>query len=399
MKKHLFYLGTALLFLSSCSKDSENASIPQVGTNKMLATNDNSDYNRYIIKFEEDALKLPDNRKNLSKDQLRLSLADFFNDINLNPANVVHWYKNVYPGIATPLTQTQLSAVLEHPLVSLVSADEKITLDSFIEESPRINEKAQNTPWGINRVGSADATGKTAWVLDTGVDLDHPDLNVDLLRSQSFASGDGTLLSNGGDDNHGHGTHVAGTIAAKDNNIGVVGVAANATVVSVKVLGGNGSGLITDVIAGIDYVAGLSLPGDVANMSLSGGANSLVDLAVQSASLSGTWYVMAAGNDRRDANHNSPARANGPFLVTVSAFRSGDILAGFSNYGNPPIEYAAPGQSVYSTYRNGGYRTLSGTSMAAPHVAGLYLHHNGAPNTDGVISGDRDNTPDPIAIL
>lgn len=398
MKKKLLFIAAISILGIQCSKSDKTDTADD--SSKLISANDQSTKDRYIIKFRDDLLNksLISLDENL-KDKLSTVISPFVENTGIDPSNIVHYYTNVYPGIAVSLTDEQLSKVLNHNLVDLVSLDEKITLGDFEEQNLKSNLKGQNTPWGISRVGSADGTGKTAWIIDTGVDLDHPDLKVDALRSQSFATGDGTFLSNGGDDNHGHGTHVAGTVAAIDNNVGVKGVAAGATVVAIKVLGGNGTGLLSDVIAGVDYTAGLSLPGDVANMSLSSGANSLMDLAVQSASLGGTWYVMAAGNDRRDANLNSPARANGPFLVTVSAFRSGDTWASFSNYGNPPVDYAAPGQSVYSTYRNGSYRTLSGTSMAAPHVAGLYLISNGAPNSYSTVLNDPDGTPDPIAEL
>ncbi len=391
------------MLLAQCTK--ENVSPTPSGSTdenpKWVAASEDSNTDRYIIKFNENKLSklLPsglvqDADRELVKTALNTALAS----LGLEASQVVHHYTHVYPGVAMPLSATALDRVLASDLVDLVSPDGIVRVDIQENSTPRTQLKSQSTPWGIQRVGTADGSGKTAWVLDTGVDLDHPDLKVDPVRSQSFATGDGTFLSNGGDDNQGHGTHVAGTIAALDNNTGVIGVAAGATVVSVKVLGGNGTGLVTDVIAGVDYVAGLSLPGDVANMSLSGGANSLMDLAVQSASAAGTWYVLAAGNDRRDANLNSPARANGPFLVTVSAFRSGDRWAGFSNFGNPPVDFAGPGQGITSTYRNGGYRTLSGTSMAAPHLAGLYLISNGTPNTDGTVSNDPDGNPDPIAV-
>lgn len=123
----------------------------------------------------------------------------------------------------------------------------------------------QTTPWGIARVnGGVDGTGLTAWVIDSGIDLDHEDLNVDTARAANFVSSG----KNTPNDGNGHGTHVAGTIAAIDNGVGVVGVAAGATVVPVRVLDNRGSGSFSGVIAGIDYVAANGAPGDVANMSL-----------------------------------------------------------------------------------------------------------------------------------
>ncbi|RMD90408.1 MAG: S8 family peptidase, partial [Alphaproteobacteria bacterium] len=170
----------------------------------------------------------------------------------------------------------------------------------------------QTTPWGIARVGGpANGVGRTAWVIDTGIDLDHPDLNVDVARSVNFAAG-----KNSPDDQNGHGTHVAGTIGAIDNSVGVVGVAAGATLVAVRVLDRNGSGTFADVIAGVDYVAANGAPGDAANMSLGGGFNQTLNDAVIAASNKGIFFALAAGNESTDASTKSPASAEGPNIYT-----------------------------------------------------------------------------------
>ncbi len=251
---------------------------------------------------------------------------------------------------------------------------------------------AQQTPWGITRVGGAvNGASGTAWVLDTGVDLDHEDLNVDAGRSWSaFTKGKDSTP----DDGQGHGTHVAGTIAAIDNGVGVVGVAAGATVVAVKVLDSRGSGSNSGVIAGVNYVAANASSNDVANMSLGGGVSTALDNAVVAAS-SACPFSLAAGNESQHANNSSPARANGNNIYTVSSMTSSDSWSSFSNYGNPPVDYVAPGSSILSTYKSGGYATLSGTSMAAPHVAGILLLGN--VSSDGNVSGDPDGDADPIA--
>jgi subtilisin family serine protease len=250
---------------------------------------------------------------------------------------------------------------------------------------------AQVTPWGIARLGGpADGTGLTAWVIDTGIDMDHGDLNVDAARSANFV----TRGKDSPNDGNGHGTHVAGTIAAIDNTCDVVGVAAGATVVAVRVLGNNGSGSYAGVIAGVDYVAANADPGDVANMSLGGPRSQALNDAVQGAASAGVFFALAAGNSAADADGYSPASAEGPNIHTVSAIDSGDLFAGFSNFGNPPVDCAAPGVNVLSTSRGGGTTTYSGTSMAAPHVAGLLLF--GEPGSDGTAVGDPDGSPDPI---
>lgn len=171
-------------------------------------------------------------------------------------------------------------------------------------------------------------------------------------------------------------------------------MAAGATIVAVKVLSNSGSGSTSGVIEGVDYVA--QNPGlcDVANMSLGGGISTALDQAVVSAS-QGTPFSLAAGNESDDADNHSPARANGPNVYTISAIDANDDFASFSNYGNPPVDYAAPGVAVKSTFKNGGYTTYNGTSMAAPHVAGILLLGN--VGTDGTANGDPDGNPDPIA--
>jgi subtilisin family serine protease len=250
-------------------------------------------------------------------------------------------------------------------------------------------QSTQETPWGIARVnGGGAGTFATAWVIDSGIDLDHPDLRVDVQRSKSF------IRDTSPNDANGHGTHVAGTIAALDNTIGVIGVAPGAPVVAVRVLDRRGSGTTSGVIAGVDYVAQYGAPGDVANMSLGGGASTTLDNAVINAAAKGIRFALAAGNDSANANNYSPARANGTNVFTVSAFAVGDKWASYSNYGNPPIDYAEPGSAIKSTWKDGGYNTISGTSMATPHLAGLLLA--GAVRTDSAVIGDPDGNPDPI---
>ncbi|NNK86653.1 MAG: S8 family serine peptidase, partial [Flavobacteriaceae bacterium] len=237
-----------------------------------------------------------------------------------------------------------------------------------------------------------DGTGKIAYIIDSGIDASHPDLNVDVSKGfNAFSSGpDGDLTSDGS----GHGTHVAGTVAAIDNEIGVIGVAAGATVVPVKVLNKRGSGSYSGVIAGVDYVSTRS-DCDAANMSLGGGFSQAVNDAVVNAS-STCPFALAAGNSSSDASNSSPASANGNNIYTVSSMAQGDVWSSFSNYGNPPVDYCAPGSGVYSTYKGDGYATLSGTSMASPHVCGILLLGN--ITSDGTVSGDPDGNPDPIAV-
>lgn len=253
----------------------------------------------------------------------------------------------------------------------------------------------QVVPKGIARVGGPmDATGLTAWIIDTGIDLDHPDLNVDVARSKNFVS----RGKNSPNDGNGHGSHVAGTLGAIDNDIGVVGVAANASLVAIRVLDNAGSGSFADVIAGVDHVGANGAPGDVANMSLGGGFSQAVNDAVIAASSGGIFFSIAAGNSSADSANFSPASAEGAFIYTVSAMDMNDALASFSNFGNPPVDCAAPGVGVLSTWNDGGTNTISGTSMAAPHVGGILLANGGVANFDGFVTGDPDGMPDPICV-
>ncbi len=257
---------------------------------------------------------------------------------------------------------------------------------------PGSSEPPQIVPYGILRVGGPiGGSGRHAWVIDTGIDLDHPDLVV--------GAGANFVLrgKNSPDDGNGHGTHVAGTIAAVDNTVDVVGVAAGAAVHPVRVLDNSGFGTIDGVVAGVDYVAANADParGDAVNMSLgaAGHFQSLHDAIVNTANL-GIRFAVAAGNDASNAGGFEPAHIDHPNVYTVSAIDNADVFAYFSNYGNPPIDFAAPGVSIVSTAKGGGVTTMSGTSMATPHVCGLLLL--GIPRTSGNALQDPDGTPDPI---
>lgn len=312
-----------------------------------------------------------------------------------------HTYTAALKGFAASLSPEAANALRQDDRVNYIEPDRVVTLPPFtIKGKPCWVTNTcgggglQTTPWGITRIGGATPSTGTAWVLDTGVDLDHPDLNVDAARSTTvFTKGKD---SKDADDGHGHGTHVAGTIAALDNDRDVIGVAAGATIVAVKVLNSQGSGSYSGVIEGIDYVAANASSGDVANMSLGGPVSQAVDDAVKNAAATGLLFALAAGNESDDARNYSPARAGEgeANIYTVSAIDQNDCLASFSNYG-PAVDVAAPGVGVLSTYKDGGTATLSGTSMASPHVAGLLLIGLGA---DGNVScGDGDGIAEPIA--
>jgi aqualysin 1 len=280
------------------------------------------------------------------------------------------------------------AAVIPNERVAALRADANV---AYVEADGEATIAAQTVPWGIDKIdadvsstqagdGSGTVGGVNVYVIDTGVDRNHPDLTAGTFVN--FAKG-----GKNSTDCNGHGTHVAGTAAAKDDTQGVVGVAPGAVVHAVRVLNCNGSGQWSWIISGINWVTANHGPNAVANMSLGGGALQSVDDAVRNSVTRGVLYAVSAGNSGANACNYSPARAgagtnNG--IVTVAATDSADREASWSNYG-PCVDIWAPGVSVLSTYTGGGYDTLSGTSMAAPHVAGgaaLYRSSHAAAPAD-----------------
>ncbi len=280
-----------------------------------------------------------------------------------------HVYTAAVRGFAARLTAHQIIDVENDPAVAYVEPDGTMTI------------VAQTLPWGIDRIdadlsatsagdGGGGVMNVRAYIIDTGIDSGHKDLNA--VGHVNFAGGPNK-------DCHGHGTHVSGTVAARDNTIDVVGAAPGAPLAGVKVLGCGGSGSTSGVIKGVDWVTANAVKPAVANMSLGGGASAALDDAVKKSADSGVFYAIAAGNSGANACNYSPARAglhNG--VMTVAATDGNDREASWSNYG-PCVDIWAPGVSILSTRKGGGTTTMSGTSMAAPHVAGtgaLYLSSN-----------------------
>lgn len=295
-------------------------------------------------------------------------------------------YQHALKGMSAMVPAGRLAALQRDPRVAYVVPD-------MVRSA-----SAQTVPTGIQRIFADKNAGididstddfrvdVDVAVIDTGVDFQHPDLNVaggvNCASRIFFAS-----CKPGGDDDHYHGTHVAGTIGALDNGLGVVGVAPGARIWAVKVLNKNGSGYSSWIIAGIDWVAANADTIEVANMSLGGGGFSQAEYdAIQGAVNAGVAFAVAAGNEDDDANNYSPGGFDNVLSVSALADFNGlpdggaastcrsdvdDTLADFSNWG-PEVDIAAPGVCIMSTYplEQGEYGTISGTSMASPHAAG-----------------------------
>ena len=358
-------------------------------------------------------------------------LAGAVRDARRLGAQVLHVYGHALNGYAATVDPREAAALRKDKHVAYLTPDRELHIS------------AQTSPTGVTRIGAralaptsslpAPVTRAAAGVavIDTGIDLDHPDLGTVVPGANCL------VLSRLPDDDNGHGTHVAGTIAALDDDSGVVGVAPGAALYAVKVFSATGSGSLSSVLCGIDWVTANAGLVRVANLSLgsigratpsnadcSNGNKDALHTAICVSTRAGTTYVAAAGNDRQDAASTVPAAYDE--VIAVSALsdsdgapgglgpapscRSGeadDRFASFSNFGSV-VDLAAPGVCIYSTTLNGGYATKSGTSMAAPHVTGaaaLYLgsHPTATPaevraallasSEPGPIAGD----PDPFA--
>ncbi len=243
---------------------------------------------------------------------------------------------------------------------------------AYVEDDAVLYAFGQSTPWGVDRIdaelvwpGGDTGAGVDVAIIDTGIDSNHPDLAVvDGINYTGPIEKDGSTDPAHWKDGHGHGTHCAGIVAALNNDFGVVGVAPGARLHAVKVLSDFGFGYTSDVIRGLDWCAAHHMR--VASMSLGGGGSTSLKNACDAAFAAGVLLVAAAGNSSGPVSY--PAAY--PSVIAVSATDSQDKLAYFSNFG-PEIELAAPGVNVYSTFKDGSYASLSGTSMACPHVTGV----------------------------
>jgi subtilisin family serine protease len=294
-------------------------------------------------------------------------------------------FRYALKGAVIHATAGQVTAIERDRRVRLVEPNQVYSINE--QTTPTSIQRIfadQNLALDIDTVDDSRVDADVA-VIDTGIDFDHPDLNLVMAIDCTWSGPRMGTCEGMRDDGHGHGTHVAGSIGALDNGYGVVGVAPGVRLWAVKVLTNYGTGTTTQVIAGIDWVAGQADQIEVANMSLGGtGESTAMDLAIAGAVAEGVTFVLAAGNRGMDVDNYHPAGQEDAITVSALADFDGepgglgeptcrddidDTLADFSNYGEG-VDIAAPGVCIYSTYLDGRYATMSGTSMAAPLVSG-----------------------------
>ncbi|MEK2689449.1 S8 family serine peptidase [Bdellovibrio sp. GT3] len=319
------------------------------------------------------------------------------------------------------LTDSVVKTLSQNPMVDIVEPN-------FIY---RIN-KTPNDPmlgrlWGMNNSNNAgvDVGALQAWdittgskdvlvaVIDTGIDYNHPDLKENMWSNQAELNGQPGVDDDGNGivddiyganfvnaakptgnplDDHSHGTHCSGTIGAKgDDGVGIVGVAWNVRLMGVKFLSADGSGSLEGALKGIDYA--VSMGATILSNSWGGGGYSeTLKQAIQRANDKGVLFVAAAGNESNDndANPTYPATYDVPNVLSVAAIDEKGSLASFSNYGKNKVHVAAPGVNIYSSTKNGGYSSYSGTSMATPHVSGIAaLIASNEPGLNGIQIKER----------
>lgn len=361
-------LALSALLLAACgTRISSDTQAPVLGLD-----NPNVVQGQYIVVYKEDANVLT------SLQSLKASLGGVsvqrqsdLQSLGLAAdANVQQVYTAALRGLAVQLSPENLAALRQDVRVAYIEADQLMTADATQSGATwgldRIDQRALplSTTYTYTNTGS----GVNAYIIDTGIRISHSEFGGRASVGYD-AIGDGQ----NGNDCNGHGTHVAGTVGGS-----VYGVAKSVRLYAVRVLNCSGSGTNSGVIAGVDWVRQNAQKPAVANMSLGGGASSALDTAVNNAIKAGITFALAAGNSNRDACNFSPARVAAG--ITVGATTSTDARASYSNYGSC-LDLFAPGSAITSAWINSNTstNTISGTSMATPHVAGvaaLYLQSN-----------------------
>jgi subtilisin family serine protease len=278
------------------------------------------------------------------------------------------------PVVSARLPEQALAGLAHNPNIAYIEPDGVVQALGVVESITPADAKAaaytDTVPWGVSKIGAnqvwttTTGSGVKVAILDTGIDLTHPDLHVH--GGYNFVSPGASY-----DDDNGHGSHCAGIVAALGNNSGIIGVAPGADLYAVKVLNASGSGSYTGIVQGIEWAVNNGM--DVISMSLGGSQGSTtLESACNSAYNSGVLIVASAGNSgkKRIASDTVGYPAKYESCFAVAATDSKDVRASFSSTG-PAVDVAAPGVSIYSCYKDGNYATMSGTSMACPHVTGL----------------------------
>jgi subtilisin len=382
LKYFLYSLITFSFIFFSCSQDEEPATSSKDDECMTKQAVDNGEIieGEYLVSLPEDSTQQSGRKAS--------TIARLARDYKLGREAIVETIEGSRTTLLVKLTSSQADSLKRDPAVAHVEPDRIISICAcFTVIEPRL------VKWNINKVGYSDGSGKRAWVLDTGIDMDHPDLNIDKTKSKSFLTGVSSV-----EDENGHGTHVAGVIGAINNRVGTLGVASGATIVALKVLDNEGKGRLSTVLNALAYIRTNGKPGDAVNVSMGlEDASDILDKEIQALATRGIFFAVAAGNDSKAASEYSPARASGKNIYTVTAIDSLDRFAKFSNYGNDVVDFAAPGVRILSSYIDGKYAIMSGTSMATPHVTGLLLINNGKINSFGNAISDPDGVADPIA--
>lgn len=379
-------LAATVLFYTSCTK--KDVQSGQSNSNSNSCFSSSSSDNGQIIQGQYIVSLKSVDPAGITNEDIKRKAREMILGGKLSSSSIKASFVGRVGGFLAALNSSQAEEIKNDPSVKSVEPDRIVALSTcFTVVAPTL------ITWNVQKVGYGDGRGKTAWIVDSGIDMTHPDLNVDQTRSKSFLP-DNTSPN----DENGHGTHVAGIIGAKNNDIGVLGIASGATLVSCRVLDKDGNGKLSSIIQALSYIAANAGTGDVVNMSIGEEETSdILDQQVQAVAAKGIYVAIAAGNDSKAADLFSPGRANGTNIFTVSAVDSLNNFASFSNYGNDVVDFAAPGVRILSTYKNGLYAKMSGTSQATPHIAGLLLLEGKNIGYSGTAVNDPDGTPDKIA--
>lgn len=377
MKNYFVWLLSASLIFSGCDGEDEPKNDDCLTTKS--SSHGSVVEDRYIV-------SLPSEEESTGGRKMEKAIA-LLASHNLSQERIINRFTGAHSNYVLNINASEAADLARDPSVLYIEQDKRVSMCAcFTVIEPSL------VTWNVDKVGYGDGTGKTAWILDTGIDYKHPDLNVDTLTSRSFVPEAPTA-----NDENGHGTHIAGVVGAKNNRIGTLGVASGARLVGLKVLDNNGDGFVSYVLDALAYVAEKGKSGEVVNISLGvEDMSDILDKEVLALAKKGIYVVIAAGNEGEPASKYSPGRTNGTNIYTVSAVDSLDRFASFSNYGNDVVDYAAPGVRITSTYISGKYAIMSGTSQATPHVSGILLINNGKLNSVAAALNDPDGVGDKI---